>query len=105
MMIIFFFLRYEDTLRNSFTNDNDLKLFVQMMYQLLLSGRFPFKARKMFCVGPGDSGKTTWLEPILAILDEEKVATCTDEGKFSTQMIESDTQLVFVDEFSAGKSN
>ena len=75
-----------------------------MMYQLLLTGRFPFRAKKMFCIGPGNSGKTTWLEPILAVLDEEKVATCTDEGKFATQMIEADTQLVFIDEYSAGKS-
>ena len=74
-----------------------------MMYQLLLTGWIPFKARKIFCVGPGDSGKTTWLEPILTILDEEKVASCTDEGKFSTQMIEADTQLVFIDEYSASK--
>ena len=57
----------------------------------------------MFCVGPSDSGKTTWLEPILQVLDEEKVVTCTDEGKFSTQMLAEDNQLCFIDEFNAGK--
>ena len=75
-----------------------------MMYQLLLSMKFPQKVRKMFCVGPSDSGKTSWLTPILAVLDEEKVVTCTDEGKFSTQMLQNDTQLLFIDEFGAGKT-
>ena len=94
---------YEETLRNSFRNEDVLKLFLQMLYQLLLCGRIPFKTRKMFCVGPSDSGKTTWLEPILQVLDEEKVGTCTDEGKFSTQMLAEDNQLCFIDEFNAGK--
>ena len=94
---------YEETLRNSFRNEDVLKLFLQMLYQLLLCGRIPFKTRKMFCVGPSDSGKTTWLEPILQVLDEEKVVTCTDEGKFSTQMLAEDNQLCFIDEFNAGK--
>ena len=94
---------YEETLRNSFRNEDVLKLFLQMLYQLLLCGRIPFKTRKMFCVGPSDSGKTTWLEPILQVLDEEKVVTCTDEGKFSTQMLAEDNQLCFIDEFIAGK--
>ena len=93
---------YEDSLRNSFTKDDDLRLFCQMMFQLLLPGRIPFKAKKIFCIGPSDSGKTTWLEPILEVLDEEKVVTCTDEGKFSTQMLEEDTQLLFIDEYSSG---
>ena len=92
-------------MRNSFRNEDELKLFIQMMYQLLLTGRFPFRARKIFCIGPSDSGKTTWLEPILEVLDEEKVVTCTDEGKFSTQMLADDTQLLFIDEYSAGLTN
>ena len=79
------------------------RLFLQMMYQLLLTGRMPFKARKIMCVGESDSGKTTWIEPILACLDEDKVVAVTDEGKFSTQSLQSDTQLLMMDEFSPGK--
>ena len=55
------------------------------------------------CVGPSDSGKTTWVEPILAILDDDKVVAVTDEGKFSTQLLQSDTQLLMMDEWSPGK--
>ena len=54
------------------------------------------------CVGDSDSGKTTWLEPIKAFMEEEKIATCTKEGRFAAHMIEEDTQLLFLDEWDPG---
>ena len=75
-----------------------------MLYQLLLTGKYPFKSKKIMCVGSSDSGKTTWVEPILQVLDEEKVNAVTDEGKFSTQLLQSDTQILLMDEYSPGKT-
>ena len=52
----------------------------------------------MLCVGPSDSGKTTWIVPIMEVLDEEDVATLTREQVFSAQMLKASTQLLFIDE-------
>ena len=78
-------------------------MFIQMLYQLLLSYRFPFKAKKIMCVGPGDSGKTTWIVPILEVLDDEHVATVTREQTFSAAMLKETTQLLFIDEWTPDK--
>ena len=51
----------------------------------------------MICHGPSDSGKTTWLTPILEIVDKENVATVTREGKFACHMITEETELLFID--------
>ena len=53
--------------------------------------------------GPHDSGKSTWLEPILAVIDRRHLATCTEEKKFSCQMIDNQTQLIWLDEWIAGE--
>ena len=44
------------------------------------------------------------MAPILDILDEEEVATCTNEGKFATSMITDSTQLMLLDETSGQKT-
>ena len=75
-----------------------------MLYQLLLNGLMPWKQKKMVVTGPPDSGKSSWLEPILAVLDRRHLATCTNESKFSCQMINDDTQLIWLDEWEAGKT-
>ena len=75
-----------------------------MLYQLLLTHMWPFKRKKMVMTGPPDSGKTSWLEPILAVVDRKHLATCTDEKKFSCQMINNATQLIWLDEWQAGKA-
>lgn len=95
--------RYADSVVNSFPDDGLRKLFLQMLYQLLLTGQWPFKRRKMVMTGPHDSGKSTWLEPILAVIDRRHLATCTEEKKFSCQMINNQTQLIWLDEWIAGE--
>ena len=49
--------------------------------------------------GRRDSGKTTWLVPILECLNEDKVARITNEGKFAAHMLTTDTQLVWMEEW------
>ena len=78
-------------------------MFVQMMYQLLRTHKFPFKCRKIMCQGPSDSGKTTWLCPITEILDEEHIATVTKENVFCAQMLQETTRLLFIDEWTPNK--
>lgn len=88
-------------MRNSFRQDNVYRMFLQMMYQLLISQNHPFSAKKIICWGASDSGKTTWLVPIQEVVDPTKVATITREKKFAAQMVKPDTQLIFVDEMTA----
>lgn len=54
----------------------------------------------MVCIGPSNSGKTLWLTPILEVLDVDKVATVTREGKFPANMVSESTQLIFVNEWA-----
>ena len=95
--------RYIYSIRNSFKDDATFTMFIQMMYQLLLSFKFPFKCRKIMAVGPSDSGKTTWIGPILEVMDPQHVASITTETPFGAQMITASTQLLFVDEWSANR--
>ena len=95
---------YIDSLKNSF-QAFEFQAFIQMLYQLLLTNKFPFKSKKIVCVGPSNSGKTSWLVPILEVLDIEKVATVTREGKFAANMVNEDTQLIFIDEWAPGRFN
>ena len=77
-------------------------MFVQMLYQLLCHGKFPFKSKKIICIGKSDSGKTSWLIPIIEILDDKEVVTVTNEGKFAAHMMEETTQLLYLDEWNPG---
>lgn len=81
----------------------DYHRFIRMLYQLLCCGKYPFKSKKIVCVGPSNSGKTSWIAPLLEVMDREKVATVTREGKFAAHMIDEETQLLFVDEWAPGK--
>ena len=74
-----------------------------MLYQLLLGKQWPFKRKKLLVVGPSNCGKTTWLQAILCIIDQRKMATCTDEGVFSAQSVDSDTEMIWLDDWDPGK--
>lgn len=100
-----YFIRYDASLRNSFRDEETFTLFLQMIYQLLLTHQFPFKAKKMLCQGASNSGKSAWVTPILQILDEENHASITREGKFSAGLINQETEIIFVDELTPGCIN
>ena len=76
-----------------------------MLYQLLLTNKYPFKSKKMVLVGPSNSGKTSWIAPILKMMDMDNVATVTREGKFAAHMLRPETELLFVDEWAPGNKS
>ena len=88
------------TIKNSFPDTNERLLFLTKWYHLALAHRHVMKLKKLMVVGKKNCGKTTLVNPLLNLIDEEKVASLTKEAKFATSMITADTQLVFVDEFS-----
>ena len=89
-----------NTITNSFPDTNERLLFLTKWYHLALAHRHVMKLKKLMVVGKKNCGKTTLVNPLLNLIDEEKVASLTKEAKFATSMITADTQLVFVDEFS-----
>ena len=105
MLCVTYVFRYAESLRNSFPDDGKRLLFMQMTYQLLLHGQYPFKSKRMIVRGPPNSGKTTWFAPIQGVIDPSYIASITREGKFAMQTINEDTQVVFVDEWAPGRYN
>ena len=71
-----------------------------MLYQILMTHQFPFKAKKILVQGPSNSGKSVWIVPLFEILDSENIASITREGKFGAALMTKETEAVFVDEVS-----
>ena len=67
-------------------------MLANVVSTLAKTEKMPFQPHKIICVGVSDSDKTTWIKPIFAGLDEDKVVAVTDAGKFSAQLLQSDTQ-------------
>jgi hypothetical protein len=61
----------------------------------------PHNVRKLVVVGPKDSGKTSWSNIFHRVIPASYIASLTNERKFSAAMINNETQLVLVDEWSA----
>ena len=59
--------------------------------------KFSQKCRKLVVAGPRDSLKSTWASVFLSIVPFRYIASITKERTFSTAMINSDIQLVFLD--------
>jgi energy-coupling factor transporter ATP-binding protein EcfA2 len=75
------------------------------LYQCLEADRIPRKIRKLVVVGPRDSGKTSWAAIFRRIIPLDKIASITYENQFSTAMINDETQIVIIDEWSEMKPN
>ncbi|XP_066918164.1 uncharacterized protein [Clytia hemisphaerica] len=70
------------------------------IYQCLLCHQFPDKTKKLTLVGKIDSGKTSLMNLFSSIIPKEKIAILTKESTFGLSMINDDTELLFVDEWS-----
>ena len=92
----------QGTLRkpNSFQDLGTRVRFLNKFYQCLFPFRFPQKIRKLVLVGPKDCGKTTWANVLLRVVPQHKVASITKESQFSASMINNETELVIIDEWS-----
>ena len=91
---------FTESVHNSFQEEKKRAQFLNKFYQCLLAFRFPHKIRKLVVVGPKDSGKTTWASVFLGICPLRFVASMTKEKQFSAAMINDDTQIVLLDEWS-----
>ena len=94
---------FREGIFNSFP-DNDVRVrFLNKLYQCLLAFSMPHKVRKLVVVGPKDSAKTSWSNIFHRVIPASYIASLTNERQFSAAMINNETQLVVVDEWSASK--
>ncbi|XP_028403921.1 uncharacterized protein LOC114526506 [Dendronephthya gigantea] len=92
---------FRDGIVNSFPDDDVRARFLNKLYQCLLAFSMPHKVRKLVVVGPKDSGKTSWSNIFHRVIPASYIASLTNERQFSAAMINNETQLVVVDEWSA----
>lgn len=65
-----------------------------------MHGQFPHKETKMCLVGPADSGKTSWFSCFQGIIPSKYIAGVMNDGRFSAALINSNTQIVMMDEWT-----
>eukprot|EP00112_Aurelia_sp_Birch-Aquarium-sp1_P010315 Seg2209.2 transcript_id=Seg2209.2/GoldUCD/mRNA.D3Y31 product="hypothetical protein" protein_id=Seg2209.2/GoldUCD/D3Y31 len=92
---------FEESIRNSFPGENERVRFLNKFYQCFMAGKIPQKIRKLVVCGPKDSGKTTWALAFFGIIPRRYIAWITAENQFTCAMLNEDTQLVFLDEWSS----
>ena len=91
---------FTQSLVNSFPDLGDRARFVNKFYQTFLCHELPHKTRKLVVVGDKDSGKTSWARVFFGIMNHNKIAILTKEENFGASMINDDTELLWVDEWS-----
>ena len=74
--------------------------FLNKFYQCLLYGQLPHKAMKLVVCGTNNSGKSSWTRIFLGIMNRLKIVSVTKEKTFDLSMVDEDTKLIFIDEWS-----
>ena len=74
-------------------------------YQLLLHKKFPTKTKKLCVTGETDSGMSTWFSPFMGIIPTDCIAGVTREKQFAGHLINENTEVVFMDEWSIDSLN
>ncbi len=92
---------FKEAILNSFPNVKCRANFLNKFYQCLMCGKMPHKIPKLVVCGPKDSGKTSWASVFFGLIPRKFIASITQENQFSAAMINEDTQLVFLDEWSS----
>ena len=90
---------FSTSVLNSFPDLGDRVRFANKFYQCFLCFQLPHKVRKLVVVGDKDSGKTTWVKVFFGLMQKEKIAVLTKEENFGAQMIQDDTELLWIDEW------
>ncbi len=76
-----------------------LMKFLQKWYQLAFKDQFPQKTKKLCCVGPADSGKTSWFAPYQGIISQTSLAMVARDNNFSASTLSQETECLLVDEW------
>ena len=93
-------LHFKGGIENSFPDVHVRTAFLNKFYQCFLGRRMPHKIRKLVVSGPRDSGKTSWECVLHWIIPSNRIASITKERQFSASMINNQTELVIIDDWS-----
>lgn len=90
---------FKTAVLNSFPDTFERTDFLNVFYQCLLHRQLSFKIPKLVVCGLRDSGKSSMANVFFGIINPSKIASVTKEKTFGMQMITSDTELIFIDEW------
>ena len=74
--------------------------FLNEFYQCLLYGQFPHKAKKLVACGVNNSAKSSWVRIFFGLMNRSRIRSVTKEKIFGLSMVDEDTELIFIDEWS-----
>ena len=85
---------------NSFPDIDEKVEFLNKFYQCLLCKKLPHKTRKLVVVGAADSGKSSLANLFFGLIPRDRIAVLTKEANFGASMINKDTELLYIDEWT-----
>ena len=74
--------------------------FLNKFYQCLLYGQLSHKAKMLAVCGTNNSGKSSWARIFFGLMNMSKIVWVTKEKTFGLSMVDEDTDLIFIDEWS-----
>ena len=91
---------FSHSIINSFPEVPKRVEFLNKFYQCLLYGQLPHKAKKLVVCGANNSGKSSWARIFFGLMNRSKIVSVTKEKTFGLSMLDEDTELIFIDEWS-----
>ena len=91
---------FSQSIINSFPEVPKCVEFLNKFFQCFLYGQLPHKAKKLVVCGANNSGKSSWARIFFGLLNRSKIVSVTKERTFGLSMVDEDTQLIFIDEWS-----
>ena len=96
---------FSHSILNSFPEVPKRVEFLNKFYQCLLYGQLPHKAKKLVVCGANNSGKCSWARIIFGLMNRSKIISVTKEKTFDFSMVDEDTELISIDEWSENTLN
>ena len=91
---------FSHSIINSFPEVPKRVEFLNKFYQCLLYGQLPHKAKKLVVCGANNSEKSSWARIFFGLMNKSKIVSVTKEKTFGLSMVDEDTELIFIDEWS-----
>ena len=88
---------FSQSIINSFPKVPKRVEFLNKFYQCLLYGQLPHKAKKLVVCGANNS---SWARIFFGLMNRSKIVSVTKEKTFGLSMVDEDTELIFIDEWS-----
>ena len=74
--------------------------FLNKFHQCILYGQLLHKAKKLAVCGSNNSGNVLWERTFFGLMNRLKIVSVMKEKTFDLSMVDEDTDLIFIDEWS-----